>query len=149
MPPNLYSPFSPQKMEIIQVSDLGRALDFFVNKDDKNAFQSCVKGTLENTQVGHRLLLFPSFFLDRIQGLVLDPSGVQALGGLEQLIEAAEVRVKADMSNLNHVSHIALSRDTQTTVLEAKQSSRRSTRTQANPICTCQEIRRSYHRLLT
>ncbi|GAQ82724.1 DNA repair exonuclease MRE11 [Klebsormidium nitens] len=38
------------KMEIIHASDLGRALDYFVNKDDKNAFQSCVKGTLENTQ---------------------------------------------------------------------------------------------------
>jgi hypothetical protein len=40
-----------QKTEIIPISDLGRALDFFVNKDDKNAFQLCVKGTLENTQV--------------------------------------------------------------------------------------------------
>lgn len=38
-------------MEILPVQTLGLALHDFVNKDDKMAFHTCVKSSLEETQV--------------------------------------------------------------------------------------------------
>lgn len=40
-----------QKMEILPVNDLDKALHEFVNKDDKMAFYSCVQLNLEETRV--------------------------------------------------------------------------------------------------
>lgn len=39
-------------MEILPLNDLAIALHDFVNKDDKQAFITCVQQTLEETRVG-------------------------------------------------------------------------------------------------
>jgi len=43
--------YALQKMEILPVNDLDKALHEFVDKDDKTAFYSCVQLNLEETRV--------------------------------------------------------------------------------------------------